>query len=221
MMGSVTISASYGAHGERIGRAVAERLGLAFLDRAIPSAVARQLRLSGLSAGSLDERAPRRWERILSSLSAPGPVDLLGETSEGSDDFRFATEPDTEPTVRANDFRLATEAVLRNAADGAGAVILGRAGMVVLRDRPDVLRVRLDGTVESRVAQAIANGTDEATARETQRQMDGAREQYSIYFYKVSQDDVRQYHLVIDSLSVPVDACVDIVVRAAEARFAS
>jgi cytidylate kinase len=219
-MGSVTISASYGAHGERIGRAVADRLGLPFLDRAIPSTVAQQLKLSGLSAGSLDERAPRRWERFLSSLSAPGPVDLLGEPSEGSDAFRFATEPAAEPNVRANDFRLATETVLRNAADTGGAVILGRAGMVVLKDRPDVLRVRLDGSVEARVAQTIANGTDEVTARETQRRTDGAREEYSTYFYKVSQDDVRLYHLIIDSLALPIDVCVDIVVRAAEARFA-
>ena len=44
-MATVTISASYGARGEQIAQGVAERLGLAFLDRAIPLRAARQLHL--------------------------------------------------------------------------------------------------------------------------------------------------------------------------------
>ena len=38
-----------------------------------------------------------------------------------------------------------TERVLAEIADGAGGVVLGRAGALVLRDRPDALHVRLDG----------------------------------------------------------------------------
>ena len=39
----VTISAAYGTGGEAVGRAVAGGLGLPFLDRAIPAAVAKEL----------------------------------------------------------------------------------------------------------------------------------------------------------------------------------
>jgi cytidylate kinase len=91
--------------------------------------------------------------------------------------------------------------------------------MVILGDRPDVLCVRLDGPVEKRIAQAIADGADEATARETQKAVDGARQHYADFFYKVRQDDPRLYHLVIDSTGLPVDACCDIIVRAARARI--
>jgi Cytidylate kinase-like family len=46
MRGVVTLSASYGARGDKVGRAVAGRLQLPFVDRAIPtSAAARQLGL--------------------------------------------------------------------------------------------------------------------------------------------------------------------------------
>ena len=61
----VTISASYGTHGDEIAHRVAERLDLPFLDRAIPASTAQQLAQSGEIGESLDEPAPRRWERII------------------------------------------------------------------------------------------------------------------------------------------------------------
>src|SRR5690349_21256314 len=42
----VTISATYGAGGSVVGPAVAERLGVPFVDRAIPTAVAGRLAIS-------------------------------------------------------------------------------------------------------------------------------------------------------------------------------
>ena len=205
-MGTVTISASYGARGEMIAKAVAERLGLPFLDRAIPLAVARQLHLSEDSAEAHDERVPSRWERLFSAFSGSGQ----GLTAVGLSAAPFES-PET--------FRIATEEVIRQAAGTSGAVILGRAGMVVLDGWDDVLRVRLDGPVEARIAQAIADGAEEASAREAQRDVDGARQYYAHFFYKVRQDDIRLYQLVIDSTALPVATCVDLVVRAAEARF--
>lgn len=109
--------------------------------------------------------------------------------------------------------------MLRNVADTTGAVILGRAGMVVLGGRDDVLCVRLDGPLEARIAQAVADGSDEATARETQKDVDDARERYASLFYKVRQDDPRLYHLIIDSTALPVDACTDVIITAAKARI--
>lgn len=206
-MGSVTISASYGAHGDRVGHAVAERLGLSFLDRAIPNAVARQLQLSDQSAETLDERAPSRWERIFGSLSG---LDAYGPTGQLH-----------RPIESMESFRLATETVLRQIADSTGAVILGRAAMVVLKGRADVLRVRLDGPLDARIAQVVASGIDETTARETQKQVDSAREHYAGFFYNVRQDDVRHYHLFIDSTAVSPEDCTDIIVKAAQSRFRS
>ena len=156
----VTISASYGAHGDHIARRVAERLDLPFLDRAIPASVVQQLAPYGEIEESLDEPAPRRWERIImgfaNTTTPMGPNQL--PTAEIETPERF---------------RKANEAKLREVADNAGGVILGRAGMAVLADRPGVLRVRLDGPVEARIAQAIAQGVDEANARKDQRAVDG------------------------------------------------
>jgi cytidylate kinase len=116
-------------------------------------------------------------------------------------------------------FRKANEAKLRDIADTTGGVILGRAGMAVLGDRPDVLCVRLDGPVEARIAHAIAQGVDEACARKDQRAVDRARDAYARVFFSVRQDDPRLYHLVLDSTALSEEASVDVIIRAAGDRF--
>ena len=202
----VTISASYGAHGDQIAHRVAERLDLPFLDRAIPASVVQQLAPYGEIEESLDEPAPRRWERIIMGFAnATTPMG-----------------PNQLPTAEIETperFRKANEAKLREVADNTGGVILGRAGMAVLADRPGVLRVRLDGPVEARIAQAIAQGVDEANARKDQRAVDRARDAYARVFFNARQDDPRLYHLMIDSTALSVEASADIIVRAASDRF--
>jgi cytidylate kinase len=114
---------------------------------------------------------------------------------------------------------LESEAKLREVAATTGAVILGRAAMVVLGNRPDVLCARLDGPVEARIAQVISLGIDEATARKQQREVDKARDSYARVFFNVRQDDPRLYHVVLDSTALSLEACVDILDRAARDRF--
>jgi cytidylate kinase len=205
-VGVVTISAPYGARGHEVGTAVAEQLGLILLDRAIPAAVARQLNISDQEAEDLDERAPSPWERLASAFADVGPIG--------------AAAPGPESTQSPDDYRLATESVLLHTADTTGAVVLGRAGMVILRGRPDVLSVRLDGPAEARIAHMVAQGTDETTARQAQRDLDRTREAFARIFYNVHQDDPRLYHLILDTTALPVAICIEIIVTAAKARFA-
>ena len=207
MPGVVTLSASYGARGDKIGRAVAERLDLPFLGRAVPTAAAAQrLALPEDVVESLDEPAPRLWERIATAfLGADAPLGTVLPSEE---------VPDTP-----EQFRASTEAGLREFVDSSGAVVLGRAGMVVLGTRPDVLCVRLDGPVEARIAQVVAEGINEVSARQAQREVDGAREAYARVFFNVRQDDPRLYHVILDSTVLSVEVCVDVVVRAARERL--
>ena len=70
----------------------------------------------------------------------------------------------------------ATEETIRRHAASGSAVILGRAGMLVLADLPHVLRVRLSGPADARIEQAVARyGLSPEQARRQQRDNDGAR----------------------------------------------
>jgi cytidylate kinase len=206
---TVTISASYGAGGSVVGPAVAQKLGLPFLDRTIPVEVARRLQLPPEEASARDERVDGRFLRLLRSFTP-----LMGPLG-----------PEVTPMELpggAEAFRDETEAVIREAADGTGAVILGRAAMVVLKGRPDVLCVRLDGPTEERLAQACRHdpSLDRASAEQHQRDTDRTRDAYVRAFYGVHMSDPGLYHLVIDSTALPLDACIEVILRAAEGRFA-
>jgi cytidylate kinase len=209
-MGTVTIAATYGAGGSVVAPAVAERLGLPLVDRAIPVALAHQLDATLKGALAEDER--RR----------PG---LVGRALESVADMSglYVGAPLPQHRLGADARVAATEEALRQAAGRGGAVVLGRAGVFVLRGRPDTLHVRLDGPAGARRRQAMRHEhVDEATAALQQRETDRARATYVSHFYPGERwDDPANYHLVIDSTAISLDACVEVVVIAAREVFAA
>ncbi len=204
-MGVVTVSAAYGAAGAEVAPAVAERLGLPFHDRAIPAQVAGRLGVSVEEAEANDETVVRGLWRLVASLGTmPDPVGGVLPTS-------------SLPDARA--YRQQTERILAEICDGAGGVVLGRAGAMVLRDRPDVLHVRLDGPRDRRLADAVArSGRSPDEVRREMEANDQAREAYVRHFYRCDPSSARHYHLVIDSTAIPVETVVELVVTAAQAR---
>jgi Cytidylate kinase-like family len=203
--GVVTISASYGAGGAEVGPAVAARLGLVFHDRAIPAQVAGRLGVPVAEAEANDETVARGLWRVLASLGTmPDPMGGVVPVTEQLDE---------------RSFRLQTERVVREIADGAGGVVLGRAAAVVLGERPDALHVRLDGPPDRRLEAAVTrSGRPVEEVRRDLRANDAAREGYVRRSYRVDPASPRLYHLVVDSTALPLQTVVDLVVDAARAR---
>jgi len=202
----ITISASFGAGGSVIGPAVAERLGLPLIDRAIPAAVAESLAVPLQRALAHDERPQSAIGRILAKFATAavpyggGPV--------------VAQEMIEDPDV----FKSRTEAVIRRVADTTGGVVIGRAGAIVLAGRPGSLHVRLDGPRDARLERAAATeGFEPAEAARYLDDSDRAREAYVRHFYRCDPRDPRHYHLVIDSTVVPIQTCVELILLAARA----
>jgi len=203
----VTISASFGAGGSIVGPAVAERLGIPFVDRAIPAAVADSLAVPLDRALAHDQQLPSAIIRVLSKMaSAVIPMGV-------------APMAPPEGTDQEDVFRSGTERVLRDIADRTGGVLLGRAAAIVLASHPTALHVRLDGPKAARLARATAR--DERPQPEVARllgETDRARVTYVKHFYNRDPSDARLYHLVLDSTALPIEACVDLIVTASRAR---
>jgi Cytidylate kinase-like family len=211
-MPGVTISAGYGTAGSVIAPAVAQRLALPLLDRAISSDVAQELHVSVQEAetGVIKRPLVARFFGALAPLAG-------GVLGAGTD----AAPPDAVPPPDDADlFREQAETIMRQALAG-GAVILGRAGAAAFREEPGVLRVRVFGPLEARIAHATgAQGIDEATARQRQPEVDGARAQYVRRLYGVDIDDPALFTLQIDSTALPVDTCVELIATAYAALIA-
>jgi cytidylate kinase len=209
-MPGVTISAGYGAGGSVIAPAVADRLGLPLLDRAISSRVAAQLHVSVQEAegGEMRRSLADRFLAMLAPLAG-------GALGAGTD----AAPPHAiPPPDDADFFREQAEAIMNEALRG-GAVILGRGGGAAFHDRPDVLRVRLFGPPEDRIAHAArVENIDAPVARQRLPEVDNARAQYVRRLYCVSIDDPALYHLQIDSTVLPPDTCADLIATAYSAH---
>ncbi len=210
----VTLSASFGAGGSVVGPRVAEQLGLPFLDRAIPVAVAEALAVPMADVMAHDERRTSGFGRLFANLARAA---ALPDTEFGTVPTATRTSLGDQPEQA---FRDQTERVLHQIAETDGGVILGRAAAIVLGDLPNALHVRLDGPLDGRLQRAIGlEGIDEEQARKLAAETDRAREAYVKHFYKCDARDARHYHLVLDSTELDLDTCGDLIVVAARARI--
>jgi cytidylate kinase len=92
------------------------------------------------------------------------------------------------------------ERIISDLADEGNVVIVGRGGQVVLRDRPDVLHVRVVAPLAKRTAwlQQEKNISAE-TAEARLVQSDKSRSRYLEQSYKVQVNDPTLYHVVINT----------------------
>ena len=195
----VTISASYGAGGSVVGPALAQRLGVPFVDRAVQAAIAEKLGISPDAAERLDEDVEKGLDRVLSHLA---PIS------------EYYGDVDPEVLKRSSHHEAAEQAI-RELAGGGRAVVLGRAGAVVLARDPRALHVRLDGPVDARIAQAARiEKIDEDTAARRLKSTDRAREAYVKRYYRCDAKDIHLYDVVLDSTRLGPGLCVEIIATA-------
>jgi cytidylate kinase len=203
----ITVSASYGAGGSVVAPALAERLGLPFLQRVTTSE---------------------------GHVAAPGPCDeqLTEEELKATPVHRLlaaftqaipAGPTQSPPSSHHQDGHLRThgEAGIHRLVAVGGGVILGRAAAVVLgKDRG--FHVRLDGPAERRVVMgAKIEGISEEQARARLQAADKARTAYVRRLYRTDPADASLYHLVIDSTAIPLDTVIELILPAARAHSAA
>ena len=203
----VTVSASYGAGGSVVAPALAERLGLPFLQRVTTS------------EGNFAEPGPCDEQLSAEEVKATPVHRLLAHLTQAMPTGPTQSPPSTHH--QDEHLRGTGEAGIRRLlASDDGGVILGRAAAVVL-GKGRGFHVRLDGPAERRIAQgATIEGISEDQARERLRAADKARTAYVRRLYRCDPADASLYHLVIDSTAVPLDTVIELILAAARTHSA-
>ena len=110
----------------------------------------------------------------------------------------------------------AMRSILREAAMEGNAVIVGRGGNMELKERKDVLNVRIIADVEARTARVIQErGLDKGQAAKTLKQSDKERSEYVKHFFLVDPSDPELYDIVINTSRISPDAAARLIVQAA------
>jgi cytidylate kinase len=202
----VTLAALSGAGGGVVGRRVAERLGVAFLDREVPAEVARRTGLSEEAVEEVDEKPRSRVHRLTEALSRA--ANLTGDAA-GSDQRADLQEHQLR--------RYLKDALARLSA--TGGVALGRGGMVALAGVPGALHVYLGGSRDARIRRHMTlEGLDREAAEQRVAAEDAARIRYVRDEYGVDGQDPSLYHVMLDSTALDLQTCVDLIVAASRAR---
>jgi cytidylate kinase len=204
----VTIAALHGTGGAEIAPRVADALGVAFLDRAIPAAVARRAGVDEHVVHAVDKRSREgegRWMAALARVSNPVTASGHGIEMADADERRIRAE---------------IEAFVARSRH-SGGVVLGRGGAVILARAPGVLHVYLGGARDARVAHLMQrDGLDRPGAERSADAHDRARREYVRDAYGVDGDAPSLYHLMLDAIGLGADPCVELIVLAARARAA-
>ncbi len=203
----ITVSAAYGAGGSVVAPALADRLGLPFLQRVTTS------------EGHLAEPGPCDEQLSAEEVKATPVHRLLAHFTQAMP----AGPTQSPPSTYHQDEYLRSHGeagIHRVLGAGGGGVILGRAAAVVLgKDRG--FHVRLDGPAERRIAQgAVIEGISEEQARQRLHAADKARTAYVRRLYRCDPADASLYHLVVDSTAVPLDTVIELIAAAARAHEA-
>jgi len=200
----ITVSASYGAGGSVVAPALADRLGLPFLQRVTTS------------EGHMAEPGPCDEQLSMEEVKATPVHRLLGHFTQAMP----AGPTQSPPSTHHQDEHLRGhgEAGIHRVLAGGGGVILGRAAAVVL-GKDHGFHVRLDGPPERRAAQgASVEGISEEQARERLRAADKARTAYVRRLYRTDPCDPALYHLVIDSTALPLEVVTELILAGARAH---
>jgi cytidylate kinase len=202
---TVAISRQVGSGGSYIGRAVAERLDLRYIDREMLRDAAEYLHTQD----------PAREEEAVGSWWA-----RLGQTfALGTPDAPYHPPP-SDATYEGELFDI-QKRIVREVVEGHAGVIVGRGAAQTLRGRVGVVSVFLHAPEAWRVARVreVYALPSESDAQRMVRESDRARARFIRAIAGCEWTDVRGYDLTLDTAALGFDAAIDVIVRAVEARF--
>jgi cytidylate kinase len=203
----VTFSVQVGSGGSAISRAVADRLGYRFYDWEIISQAAQEAGVSPeILAVATSERRPSFMERVLGRLAG----------FEGEDAASPAASVDSPNLLTSDDYRQFIEHVVQELGSQGEAVIVNRAGQVLLKDVPGVFRVLIYGSPEKRAQRFAASQSrpiDEV--RKMLADSDRQRSEYLKRVYHIDWLACANYDIAVGTDRINHDLAVDMIVTAA------
>ena len=202
-MAIITIRGQMGSGATEIGRQVADRLHIDFVDREIIAKVAAQLQ--------------REEEEVITKEMPPGSligriVEALGNSGV---DFQGAYVPFWQTPLGDTRYLQALETVVKELARSESLVIQGRGSQFILKDHPGALHVLVVAPMEVRVKRVMQDShlNQEAAKREIANYESSRREFIKRYF-KADREDPVFYDLIVNTGYFTYQAATSIIVGA-------
>jgi Cytidylate kinase-like family len=202
----VCISRAWGAGGEEVGRLVADRLGLLFVDEEIITLAAAR--------GGIDPETVVDQERRKSLITRW--LEYLGEAGAPLDGMPIRPDWNQPPSEAVREF---IREAIHEVAERGDVVIVAHAASHAVGAGRGVLRVLITASPETRSQRLEAiDGLSAEEASKTVKSSDAARADYLKRFHGVEQELPTHYDLVINTDRLPADQAAALIVQAATDR---
>jgi len=225
----ITMSGNIASGALAVGQAVAQELGIDFVDQQLMVEAAQRC---GVPVGTVAEHDERRGsfrERLSSLLrtvlersAASGADPLTGATGlEAVLSRTYADMAAEEPQISDSLYLETMTGIIRELAARGDVVILGRGSQMILADMPRVLHVLCVAPRRVR-AHRLAERDEIGMEEATRQTVESDRAQCAFYkkFWRVELEDPKLYDLSIDTSRLSYEIATDLVVGAAKAKSA-
>lgn len=185
----ITISREFGSGGRTIGKQLADALGIPCYDREIIEKVAVE---SGFDKKYIEEMGEYTKGGFLNTIFS-------------NHNYNYA--PSNEDSI----WKIQST-IIRNLAREGPCVIVGRCSDYILREEPDVLRVFIHASMESRAKRIVeVYGEREDSPEKRLKDKDKKRAAYYDYYTDMKFGDGRNYQISLDSGELGIEKCVKIL----------
>ena len=197
-MSVITISRQFGAGGKTLGEMTAKKLGYTFIDREIIQMVAKKAKVSTQWVEYIEKEAGGQLMKFMERLVPKRLIDIVLDNSQGRIDEEIFVDM--------------LHNIITQIADEGNAVILGRGGQYILRDREDSHHVLLIANKEDRIKfmeehyELIRPQALKAVNNEDKRRVNLYRK-----FSKEDYDHPDLYHLVLNMSKIDMVKARDLI----------
>jgi cytidylate kinase len=200
----ITIARQLGSGGTFIGKQVADRLAIKYIDREILHQVADILHESENNLSDREERLSTFWERMARAF-------CYGVPEAGY------VPPPLRPIPDEELFAVETT-IIRKMTESCSAVLVGRAGFHILKDRRNIVNVFIHAPKEYRVRRVMElyGIPDSSQAMEMIEESDRQRKEFVKIMTGSDWTDALNYHMSIDSSIAGFSAAAEIILPLAE-----
>lgn len=196
----IVIGRQTGSGGRRIGKLIAERMGMKYFDKELLKQCAEHYGYSPDIFAMADERRPPIMRSFLHARYG------LGVSSPMNSEELYAAQSE----------------VIRSLAVEGPTVMVGRTADYVMRDHPGLVSIFLHAPAEWRAAKLVER--DEAKTEEEAlsvvKRSDNTRRDYYNYFTSRNWGEAVNYDLTIDASSADEETIINVIMAYAAGKLA-
>ena len=197
----VTISREYGSGGRKIGKLLAEKLGVPFYDKEI---IDKAVEESGFSRELIESAELKAKSSFAYNLASA---------------LNFSEGIGASPLSVNEKLFLAQFQVIKDISEAGEGVIVGRCADYVLKDMPGVTNVFVYAETEDRIKRAVEEyGESPEKIAQTVATIDKARQNYYNYHTCQKWGDYRNYNLSINSSYITEEEAAALIAEYVERR---